>query len=371
MNNRRAFLQTTGLAIAGSVAGIYANQPTGIATSTPPTAPKLLDRIGIGLFTIPKLLEQDFAATMKMLAEIGYKEIEFYGPYSFSAPAAQERWKAVSASVGFSGSGYFGRTAAQVKEILARNGLTTPSMHTDLHTLRTRMSELAAAAHTVGHRYVVLPSIPDEERRTLDGHKKIADEFNQIGASAAKAGLRFTYHNHGYGLVEMEGRIPLRLILERTDPKLVDFQMDIYWTTAGGADPIAYLKEHPNRYRSMHVKDMAKKMRFSGDGGDSKQWIALFPNINDAGSGVLDLRAILTQARQSGDGRRAAADDWRVFAIAARGLRGSGVSFERRHDLLRRGRRGQQSGRRANVPLAAARCFRRAQLASGRAPRNE
>jgi sugar phosphate isomerase/epimerase len=237
---------------------------------------------------------------MKLLAGIGYKEIEFYGPYSFSAAAAQARWKAVAASVGFSGSGYFGQTAAQVKKILARNGLTSPSMHTDLHTLRTRMSELAEAAHVVGHRYVVLPAIPDEERRNLDGYKKIADEFNRIGAHAAKSGLRFTYHNHGYGLAEMEGKIPLKLILERTDPKLVHFQMDVYWTTAGGADPIAYLKEHPQRYRSMHVKDMTKKMRFAGDGGDSKQWIELFPNINDAGSGVLDLRAILTQARQSG-----------------------------------------------------------------------
>jgi sugar phosphate isomerase/epimerase len=76
--------------------------------------------------------------------------------------------------------------------------------------------------------------------------------------------------------------------------------MDIYWMTAGGADPVAYLKEYPSRFRSLHIKDMTKRMRFSGDGSDAGQWIGLFPNISDAGSGVLDLPAILTQAKKSG-----------------------------------------------------------------------
>ena len=301
MNNRRNFLKTSGLAIIGGLASSCANNPTPVASVSPsPVAQKLLDRIGVGLFTIPKLLDQDFAGAMKMLATIGYKEVEMFGPYSFSAPEAQERWKQVSPSLGIKQSGYFGLTTAQVKEILDRNGLTAPSMHTDLYTLRTRMDKLAEAAHTVGHRYVVLPSIPDAERRNLDAYKKIADDFNKIGESATKAGLRFAYHNHGYGHAEMEGQIPFKVVMERTDPKLVDLQMDIYWFTAGGAEPVEYLKNYPNRFCSMHVKDMTKKMRFNGDGGDSKQWIELFPNINDAGSGVLDLRAILTEAKKSG-----------------------------------------------------------------------
>jgi sugar phosphate isomerase/epimerase len=294
MNSRRNFLKTTSLAFGGGWLSSCANN------SAAPVAQKLLDRIGAGLFTIPKLLDQDFAGAMKLLAGIGYKEVELFGPYPFSVPAAQECWKAISATLGLRQSGYFGLTAQQVREILTRNGLTAPSMHTDLNTLRTRMNELAEAAHTLGHRYVVLPSIPDEERRNLDGYKKIADEFNKIGASAEKAGLRFACHNHGYGLVETNGQIPFRVVLERTDPKLVDFQMDIYWMTAGGADPVAYLKEYPSRFRSLHIKDMTKRMRFSGDGSDAGQWIGLFPNISDAGSGVLDLPAILTQAKKSG-----------------------------------------------------------------------
>ena len=287
MLNRRDFLQTLSAATLG-----------GFVVQAQPSS--RLERIGLGLFTIPTLLDQDFAGALKLISKIGYKELEFYGPYPFSVPVAHERWKNVSQSLGFKGSGWFGLTVPQVRQLMNRYGLTSPSMHTDLGTLRERMSQLADAAHVMGQRYVTLPAIPEAERPNLDAYKRLADEFNQIGANAAKAGVTFMYHNHGYGLVEMEGQIPFRVLVERTDPKLVALQMDIYWTTCGGADPIAYLQEYAGRFHALHIKDMAKRVRFAGDGGDSKQWIELFPFISDAGSGVLDLPGILSAAKRSG-----------------------------------------------------------------------
>ena len=104
------------------------------------------------------------------------------------------------------------------------------------------MSELAEASHIVGHRYVILPSLRPEHRSSLDAYKRSADMFNEIGAQAVKQGIRFAYHNHGYGFTEIDGQIPIHVLLDRTDPALVDLQMDIYWTTVGGADPIELLK---------------------------------------------------------------------------------------------------------------------------------
>lgn len=259
-----------------------------------------LDRLGVGLFTIPTLLERDFAGAMRTVAAVGYKEVEFFGPYPFSAPSAQERWKTVSASLAFKGSGYFGHPPRDVRAILDDNGLTSPSMHTDLDSLRTRLEPMAEAAHLLGQRYVVLPSIPPPERQNLDGYRRMADEFNAIGRRAVTLGLRFAYHNHGYGLVPVDGQVPFDLVVERTDPALVDLQMDLYWVTAGGADPIAYLKRYGGRYRMIHIKDMLKRVRFAGDGGDPAQWIELFPYIADAGKGVLELPQILSEARRSG-----------------------------------------------------------------------
>jgi sugar phosphate isomerase/epimerase len=259
-----------------------------------------LERIGVQLFSVPKLLEQDFPGTLKMLAGLGYREVELFGPYPFSVPAAHASWRAVTPSLGFTGSGYFGRTAQEVRRILDDNGLTSPSMHVDLGTLRTRLGDVADAAHALGQRYAGIASIPPEERRTLDDYKRRADEFNAIGARAEQLGFQLLYHNHGYGLAEMEGQVPLHVVLERIDPRLVAMEMDIYWTTAGGADPVALLDAYPGRYRLMHVKDMKQRARFKGDGGDPAQWIELFPYMTTAGSGVLDLPRILGHAKRAG-----------------------------------------------------------------------
>jgi sugar phosphate isomerase/epimerase len=293
MINRRSFLEAAASAVVAAPVLVERAR-----SATPPV--ERLARLGVALFTIPKLLDQDFAGALKLLSGIGYREVQFFGPYPFSVPAAHERWKAVSASLGLRESGFFGRSPRDVRALLDASGLTAPAMHVDIGTLRTRLAESADAARALATTYVGISSIPADERRTLDGYKRIADEFNQIGARAKALGVRFAYHNHGYGLTEVEGQVPLRVVLERTDPALVWMEMDLFWTVAGGGDPVELLDTYKGRYRLMHVKDMKPRVRFSGDGGDAAQWIELFPYVTDAGSGVLDLPKILAHARRSG-----------------------------------------------------------------------
>jgi sugar phosphate isomerase/epimerase len=287
---RRKFISTSAKASASALvfsSGIFKSE-------------LLLDKIGIQFFSLPKMLDEDLTGALSMLSKIGYKEAELYGPYPFSSPSAIERWNAVTPSLGFKGSGYFGHTAKEMKKLLDDNGFSVPSIHTDLDTLQTRMDKLGEAAQILGNEYVVLPSIPVENRKTLDDYKKMADAFNKIGESAKAHGVKFAYHNHGYGLKEVNGQIPLELIFSNTDSSLVFFEMDLYWTTAGGGDPIALLEKYKGRYPLMHVKDMVKKVHFSGDGGDPKQWIELFPYMTTAGNGVLDLKSIITKAKENG-----------------------------------------------------------------------
>jgi len=264
------------------------------------TAGALVKQVGLQLFSIPKLLESDFPGTIGLIAHLGYSKVELFGPYPFSAPEEAAHWSALTPQLGFAGSGFFGLTAGKVHSILNEHHLSAPSMHTDLLTLQTKMGELSQAAHTLGATYVVLPAIPQEKRRSLDDYKRMADTFNAIGEQARRNGLRFAYHNHGYGLREMQGRIPFKLLVQATDPKLVFLEMDIYWTSAGGADPIELLKEYPTRYRMMHVKDMKERKRFKGDGGDPGQWMEIFPYMTSVGDGVLDIRGIVAQAHASG-----------------------------------------------------------------------
>ena len=294
MTSRRKFLRRAAAALAaGSIA-------SPLLAGHEPAMGRKLRKIGIQLFSIPRLAEKDFAGTMKMVADIGYKEVELYGPYLFSPEEEKRGWASVAAELGFSGSGFFGLTVKEMKSIMKDNGLSVPSLHTGLATLKDlkALDQLAEAAHTLGARYVVLLSAATQP--DLDGYRKQADEFNNIGAEAAKRKIRFAYHNHGNGLRPIEGKTPFDLIVESTDPKNVFFQMDIFWMTAGGVDAADYLDRYPGRFRLIHIKDMSEDVRFSGDGGDPSQWMALFPYLTNAGSGVLDLEDILSFALRSG-----------------------------------------------------------------------
>jgi len=260
----------------------------------------LLNKIGVQFFSLPKLLDADFKGTVEMLAKIGYKEVELFGPFPFSDEGAKKSWDSVTGFLGFKGSGYFGHTAAEVKNILKSNGLAITSLHTDFATLQHNMDKLGEAAQTLGNTYVVLPAVPPGNRKTIDDYKKNADIFNKIGASAKKVGVKFAYHNHGYGWREENGKRPMDIIFDNTDKDLVFFEMDLFWTTAAGVSPIELFEKHKNRYRAMHVKDGTKQVRFVGDGSDSKQWFELFPFMASAGSGVFDLKNILTAAKANG-----------------------------------------------------------------------
>ncbi len=260
----------------------------------------LIEEVGIQLFSVPLMLEKDFEQGIELLVNMGFKKLELFGPYPFSSVSNKEHWAALTPRLGFSGSGYFGKTETEVKRILDNYGLSVPSIHTDLDTLEAHMPDIAKAKEVLDFEFIVLPALPAEKRVTMDDYRKTAELFNSIGKSARQVGLKFAYHNHGYGLSELEGQIPMQYLIENTDPDWVFLEMDLFWTTAGRAEPLDYLKNYPGRYHLMHVKDMKTKQNFSGDGGDPGQWMELFPHMCSAGDGVLDLEKIIPQAIESG-----------------------------------------------------------------------
>ncbi len=290
MLNRREFIKATAAA-AGTLA---------TTRGSAFTRQNAISNVGLQVWSIAKFLEKDFEGSLKQLSSIGYKELELYGPYPFSTQRDQDSWKAGTSMLGFSQSGYFNRSLKDFKQAISSHGLRTPAMHVGLDTLRNKLGETAEAAHALGQTYAGIAYLPAENRKTTDDWKRAADEFNNIGKKAKALGIKFYYHNHGYGLKPVDGKVPFEIIMENTDPGLVFFEMDIFWTTAGGADPVKYLDKYPGRYKLMHVKDMSKKVQFSGDGGDPTQWVELFPQIADAGKGTLDIKTIVAHAKKSG-----------------------------------------------------------------------
>jgi sugar phosphate isomerase/epimerase len=284
--DRKSFLKTSALLGTG----------TGSRLS-----PDRLPTIGLGLFSIPKLLENNLEEGVRLMAEIGIREFETYGPYSFTDERTKASWSALTSQLGFSGSGFFRRSVGEFKDLLDSYGIRVPSMHTDLFTLETNMSALADAARRLGARYVVLPAIPESERTDREAYRRMAERFNEIGRQAREEGVRFAYHNHGYGLVpETDGVVPLDLLLRGTDPDTVFLEMDLFWTVAGHADPLALLDAHPGRYRMLHIKDMRTITRFKGSGSTPAEWMELFPLLVPAGEGEIPLEEILSAAYHAG-----------------------------------------------------------------------
>ena len=176
-------------------------------------------------------VQRDLPGTLARLAQIGYKEVEF--------------------------AGYFGKTPAEIRQILAANGLTAPSTHIPYETIRTGWEKALDDALARGHQYVTIPWMPENLRGSVAGWQRIADEFNRAAAQARSRGLAFAYHNHEFELKPVEGRIPLDILLESTDPQLVQFEMDVYWVINGGGDPLGYMRRFPGRFPLLHIKDSA------------------------------------------------------------------------------------------------------------------
>ena len=244
--NRRDWLRVSAAAIPGLA-----------FFRAPFVAPDRLGRIGLQLYTVRDALAKAFEGTLARVAAIGYRQVEF--------------------------AGYFNRSPQQVRAALKAVGLDAPSAHIPMADVRAHWPETLDAAHVIGHRYLVCPWIDEGDRKTLDGLKSVADEFNTAGEAAHAAGIQFAYHNHEWEFAPLEGQRPYDVLLERCDPKLVQFEMDLYWITHGGGDPLAYFKRDPGRFPRIHAKDMDRQRQMVPVGRGGIDWVTIFRRQREAG----------------------------------------------------------------------------------------
>ncbi|GAB3562417.1 sugar phosphate isomerase/epimerase [Spirosoma luteolum] len=249
--NRRLFLQQAGALTAGA-ALLPAALRASSATITKP---------GLQLYSLRDDMEKDARGTLKKVAAMGYKEIESY-------PGSQ----------GF----LWGMSPTEFSGYLKELGLTPISTHTGL---AADMEKAIADAAAAGFQKLVVSSIPEDRRQSMSGFRKVADEFNRLGEQTQKAGLQFGYHNHDYPFTELEGLVPYDTLVRGTDPKLVTFELDIFWVIAAGKDPITYFNKYPGRYTMAHIKDR-----------DAKD-----PKVSTVvGKGNLKMGPILAAAKRAG-----------------------------------------------------------------------
>lgn len=244
--------------IAGlGVGGWWLGKPR--SGSLAPRLPGSLKNIGIQLYTVRRDLQRDPEGTLARVAEIGFKEVEF--------------------------AGYPPGSAASLKAMLDRLGLTAPSSHSSMQALRGEWDRALDAAAELGQRYIVIPSLGRESRATVDDWKRIAGYFNLGGEQARTRSLQLAYHNHDSEFAPVENTTGYDVLLAESDPKLVQFQLDIYWMTRAGRDPLDYFAKYPGRFPMVHVKDM--------DTTPAR-------GFADLGKGSIDFKRIFRKAGQGG-----------------------------------------------------------------------
>ena len=85
------------------------------------------------------------------------------------------------------------------------------------------------------------PFVPPDRWKTLEDVQRNADRLNARAEQAARSGLKVGYHNHDHELSPtIDGTPALEVFADLLDPA-VQLEVDLYWATAGGADPVALL----------------------------------------------------------------------------------------------------------------------------------
>jgi sugar phosphate isomerase/epimerase len=225
LNSRRSFLRGAALtSVALSMP--FKNELMAMASKTKP--------FGLQLWSVKQALEKEPFVVLKQIAANGYQKIE-----SFEGPNGM----------------FWGMKNTAFKKVMDDLGMNMVSSHCN-DTGNLKSFELkAAAAGEIGLKYIICAF--KGPQKSIDNFKEFADEFNACGEIAKKHGLRFAYHNHDYSFKAMDGIVPQDLMMKNTDPALVDFEMDLYWTRVAKVNPLAYMDKFPNRFKLVHVKDLA------------------------------------------------------------------------------------------------------------------
>jgi sugar phosphate isomerase/epimerase len=257
MPTRRQFLQQASLATTGLLInkkGWFSNNKT----------------IGLQLYTLRNEVSKDLKSTIARIAQIGYKNVETFG---------------------YSEGKYFGLSTSDFAAIFAQNDLKTPSGHYVMPDFLAKGDEdqlkrAVEDSRPLKHDFFVVPYLPDNLRTSLDDYKRLADRLNKAGEAAKDAGMRLAYHNHNFEFIDWGGgKTGYDILLTQTDPKLVNFEMDIYWVTKAGVDPIKLIQANPGRLKMWHVKDM--------DSTPDK-------SFTEVGTGVINYKEIFKYQKLSG-----------------------------------------------------------------------
>jgi len=274
MTNRRQFVKNASLLAATGVLAANSNLSAAAASvnqkgnknQTANKSPMVKKSFGLQTYSLTvggdKEFTSDVPGGLKRVAAMGYTTLELAG-YNTEGkigdvPMAEFKKYADDAGLKIVSS----HLNPPVREYTKKN----------LEGIKDFWKTAAAQHAAIGCKYIIQPGEP--AMRSAEDVAFVGEVFNEAGKIAKAAGLTFGYHNHSgeylrvipggmqplplYGWVSPENsKIILDGMIEATDPSLVIFENDVYWTVMGQRDPVEYMKKYPDRIRVLHIKDVA------------------------------------------------------------------------------------------------------------------
>jgi sugar phosphate isomerase/epimerase len=258
MNTRRAFIKNSGLLTAGLMikpADLLKSQKT----------------VGLQLYSVRDVIVKDPKGVLQKVAAAGYSEVEMYGL------DAENK--------------FYGLTVNEMVQVLKNNHLKSPSGHyAPEHFLYENgngddVKNFCEVGHKLGNSFIIIPWLKEENRKTIDQYKLLAERINKAGEICKAAGMQLAYHNHDFEFIDINGQHGYDILLNNTDSHLVKMEMDLYWVVRAGYDPVALFKKHPGRFPFWHVKDMDKADRTKNTevGNGTVNFKTIFANAKIAG----------------------------------------------------------------------------------------
>lgn len=246
--------------VLSAVSGFAAEQTVG-------TGPSFKGPLGLQLYSLRADFAKDVPGTLKRVHDMGFKYVELAGTYNM----APEKFK----------------------EALAANGLVAIAGHFGYEQYRDNPEGVAREAEALGLKYAGCAWIPHEGAFDEKQCRQAIDVFNKAGEVMAKHHLKFFYHTHGYEFQPYQNGTLLDLLFAETKPKLVSYEMDIFWIVHPGQSPVALLHKYGKRFELMHIKDLKKGVQ-----GDLTGHTDVTNDVT-LGTGQIDLAAVLKAAKKA------------------------------------------------------------------------
>jgi sugar phosphate isomerase/epimerase len=260
-----------------------------LAHASRASAQKMPRTFGVQLYTVRGRIAKERKETLEAIARIGYREVEVLrADMATTVPAAR------------------------------RVGLTAPSAHIEAPIVTGNwqpwrqaaklfpmdlpaddaydMARAADDLRALDIRYAVVAYLMPGERNAPGFYERFADQLNRAGETARRAGLTLCYHNHGFEFEQgPDGRTPFETLVQRLDPSLVRFELDVFWVAIAGLDPAALIARHGKQVALLHLKDAAKGAAPATD--EAKVPPQAFAEV---GQGTLDFPKILEAGAAAG-----------------------------------------------------------------------